>query len=130
MIDHLMTFANEEAAKADPVVGSYFANGEWKSDICVPGVFVWAPASNTIGTDPNGNSYVVRRAYDANWRVIIAKAAPDASLLSLPSCHLVADREAAAAGRPFILQSILGEAQLAELALEPMFAGSSYPFGK
>jgi hypothetical protein len=71
MIDHLMTFANEEAAKADPVVGSYFANGEWKSDICVPGVFVWAPASNTIGTDPNGNSYVVRRAYDANWRVII-----------------------------------------------------------
>ncbi|MFZ0836065.1 MAG: hypothetical protein WAM77_01315 [Xanthobacteraceae bacterium] len=125
-----MTFANEEAAKADPVVGSYFANGEWKSDICVPGVFVWAPASNTIGTDPNGNSYVVRRAYDANWRVIIAKAAPDASLLSLPSCHLVADREAAAAGRPFILQSILGEAQLAELALEPMFAGSSYPFGK
>jgi hypothetical protein len=130
MIDHLMTFANEEAAKADPVVGSYFANGEWKSDICVPGVFVWAPASNTIGTDPNGNSYVVRRAYDANWRVIIAKAAPDPSLLSLPSCHLVADREAAAAGRPFILQSILGEAQLAELALEPMFAGSSYPFGK
>jgi hypothetical protein len=130
MIDHLMTFANEEAAKADPVVGSYFANGEWKSDICVPGVFVWAPASNTIGTDPNGNSYVVRRAYDGNWRVIIAKAAPDASLLSLPSCHLVADREAAAAGRPFILQSILGEAQLAELALEPMFAGSSYPFGK
>jgi hypothetical protein len=130
MIDHLMTFANEEAAKADPVVGSYFANGEWKSDICVPGVFVWAPASNTIGTDPNGNSYVVRRAYDANWRVIIAKAAPDASLLSLPSCHLVADREAATAGRPFILQSILGEAQLAELALEPMFAGSSYPFGK
>jgi len=130
MIDHLMTFANEEAAKADPVVGSYFANGEWKSDICVPGVFVWAPASNTIGTDPNGNSYVVRRAYDANWRVIIAKATPDASLLSLPSCHLVADREAAAAGRPFILQSILGEAQLAELALEPMFAGSSYPFGK
>jgi hypothetical protein len=130
MIDHLMTFANEEAAKADPVVGSYFANGEWKSDICVPGVFVWAPASNTIGTDPNGNSYIVRRAYDANWRVIIAKAAPDASLLSLPSCHLVADREAATAGRPFILQSILGEAQLAELALEPMFAGSSYPFGK
>jgi hypothetical protein len=130
MIDHLMTFANEEAAKADPVVGSYFANGEWKSDICVPGVFVWAPASNTIGTDPNGNSYVVRRAYDANWRVIIAKAVPDASLLSLPSCHLVADREAATAGRPFILQSILGEAQLAELALEPMFAGSSYPFGK
>jgi hypothetical protein len=130
MIDHLMTFANEEAAKADPVVGSYFANGEWKSDICVPGVFVWAPASNTIGTDPNGYSYIVRRAYDANWRVIIAKAAPDASLLSLPSCHLVADREAATAGRPFILQSILGEAQLAELALEPMFAGSSYPFGK
>jgi hypothetical protein len=130
MIDHLMTFANEDAAKADPVVGSYFMNGEWRSDICVAGVFVWAPASNTIGTDPNGNPYVVRHAYDANWRVIIAKAAPDPSLSSLPSCHLVADREAAAAGRPFILQSILGDAQLAELALEPTFAGSTYPFGK
>jgi hypothetical protein len=81
MIDHLMTFASEAVAKADPVVGSYFANGEWRSDMCVAGVFVWAPASNTI---------------DTNWRVIIAKAAPDPTLLSLPSCHLVADREAAA----------------------------------
>ena len=130
MIDHLMTFASEAAAKADPVVGSYFANGEWRSDICVAGVFVWAPARNSIGTDPNGTSYVVRQSYDTNWRIIIAKAAPDPTLLSLPSCHLVADREAAAAGRPFILQSILSEAQLAELALEPTFAGSSYPFGK
>jgi hypothetical protein len=130
MIDHLMTFVSEEAAKADPIVGSYFTNGEWRPDICVAGVFVWAPASNTIGTDPNGNSYVVRHAYDTNWRVIIAKAALDPSLSALPACHLVADRDAAAASRPFILQSILGETQLAELALEPMFAGSSYPFGK
>jgi hypothetical protein len=130
MIDHLMAFADEAAAKADPVVGSYFANGEWRPDICVPGVFVWAPASNTMGADPDGTSYVVRHAYDTNWRVIIAKTAPDPSLSSLPSCHLVADGEAAAAGRPFILQSILSEAQLAELALEPTFAGSSYPFGE
>jgi hypothetical protein len=130
MIDHLMTFANEEAAKADPIVGSYFANGEWRSDICIAGVFVWAPASNTVGTDPNGTSYVVRHAYDTNWRLIIAKGAPDPSLLSLPSCHLVTDREAAAAGRSFILQSILSEAELTGLALEPTFAGSSYPFGK
>jgi hypothetical protein len=130
MIDHLMTFTNEEAAKADPVVGSYFVNGEWRSDICVAGVFVWAPAGNTVGTDPNGTSYIVRHAYDTKWRVIIAKGTPDPSLSSLPSCHLVTDREAAAAGLPFILQSILSEAQLAELALEPTFAGSSYPFGK
>jgi len=68
MIDHLMTFASEAAAKADPVVGSYFANGEWRSDICVAGVFVWAPASNSIGTDPNGTPYVVRQSYDTNWR--------------------------------------------------------------
>lgn len=130
MIDHLMTFASEADARDDPVVGTYFVDGQWRSDICVAGVFVWMPASNTIGTDPNGTPYVVRQSYDANWRVIIAKAAPDPSLTSLSSCHLVADREGAAAGRPFILQSILSEAALADLALEPMFAGSNYPFGK
>jgi hypothetical protein len=130
MIDYLMTFASEAAAKADPIVGSYFVDGQWRSDICVADVFVWVPASNTIGTDPNGTPYVVRQAYDTNWRVIIAKPAPDPSLSLLPSCHLVADRDAAAAGRPFILQSILSEVQLAGLALEPTFAGSSYPFGQ
>ena len=130
MIDHLLTFASEAAAKADPIVGTYFLNGEWRSDICAAGVFVWAPASNTTGTDPNGSPYVVRHSYDTNWRIIIASAAPDPSLSSLPSCQLVADREAAAAGKPFILQSMLNETQLAELALEPTFAGSSYRFGK
>jgi hypothetical protein len=130
MIDHLMTFESEAAAKADPVVGSYYANGKWRSDVCIADVFVWAPASNSISTDPNGSPYVIRQRYDTNWRMIIAKAASDPSLSSLPSCHLVTDREAAAAGRPFILQSILSEAQLAELNLEPTFAGSSYPFSK
>ena len=130
MIDHLMTFESEASAKADPVVGSYFVNGEWRSDVCAVNVFVWAPANNTVGIDPNGSTYVIRKAYDTNWRMIIAKATPDQLLSSLPSCHLMVDREAAAAGRPFILQSILSDAQLAELDLEPTFAGSSYLFSK
>jgi hypothetical protein len=103
MIDHLMTFESEAAAKADPVVGIYFVNGEWRSDVCVVDVFVWSPASNTIGTDPNGSPYVVRQSYDTNWRMIIAKATPDPSLSSRPSCHLVTDREAAAAGKAIYL---------------------------
>lgn len=131
MIDHLMTFATEAAAKADPVVGTYNINGVWRGDCCIPNVFVWSPASNTTnGTDPiTGQPIIMRHAYDTNWRIIISKPTQDAALSALASCHLVTNRDAANAGQPFVIQSVLTDVQLAALAIEPTFAGSSYPFG-
>lgn len=139
MIDHLMTFASEAAAKADAVVGQYWisdgqGHAAWRGDCCIPNVFVWAPASNTTvtGVDGNGNpiTSTVRHAYDSNWRIIISKPVKDAALAASANCHLVADRDAAARGLPFVLQTVLTDAQLNALAIEPTFAGSAYPFGQ
>lgn len=49
--------------------------------------------------------------------------------MHLTSCHLVTDRDAGKAGQPFVLQSVLTDAQLAALMIQPLFAGSNYPFG-
>lgn len=88
-------------------------------------MFVWAPALNT--TDGNGNTF--RSPYDSLWRINIALPTRNAALCALAACHLVTDRDAANAGLPFVLQSVLTNAQLASLMIEPLFAGSNYPFG-
>jgi len=131
MIDHVMTFASEVAAKADPVVGSYWiddgrGSGAWRSDCCIPNVFVWRRADETSMLLPDGSASVVRHPYDDNWRIAIARPQLDPALCSSPACHLVTDGDAAAAGQAFVLQSVLSVADLATLALEPVFAGSNY----
>lgn len=127
MIDHLMTFASEAEAKADPVVGQYFTTVDtwsgWRGDCCIPGVFAWSPADNT---EVNGE--VVRQPYDTNWRILISEPEANSELMASGFCHLVTDREAAVDGQPFILQTILTDAELNSIALEPTFLGSAYPY--
>lgn len=121
MIDHLMTFTSEDAAKTDPVVGQYYipavidSPGGWRGDVCLPGVQITITSTGAV--------------YDSNWRIIIALPIQNATLSALSSCHLVTDRDAANAGQPFIRQSILSDTQLSLLTLSPTFAGSNYPFG-
>lgn len=129
MIDHLLAFTDEAAAKSDPVVGTYWhsdgqGGGSWDMSQCIPGLFVWAPAADTTS-----GGVITHHAYDSLWRINIALPAKSAALAALSSCHLIADREAASAGKPFIIQSVLSDAQLAALMLQPLFAGASYPFG-
>lgn len=123
MIDHLMAFADEATAKADAVVGSYWHSdgaGSWDLSCTAPNIFVWVPA-NDVGS--------VHTAYDGLWRIIISLPTRSTTLSLMTACHLIADRDAANAGQPFILQSVLTDVQLATLMLQPLFAGSNYPFG-
>lgn len=139
MIDHLMAFGDEAAAQADPVVGTYYtppsgqSPGGWNLSCCIPNLFVWAPAGDTTSqvTGPGGQqiNVVTHHAYDSLWRVNIALPAKSAALCALASCHLVTDRDAANAGQSFVLQSVLTDLQLAALMIQPLFAGSNYPFG-
>lgn len=116
MIDHLMTFANEADAQADSVVGTYYVNGMWRGDICIPGARVTVISTGLL--------------YDANWRIMISKPTQDMTLSALSSCHLVTNRDLASKGPAvFVIQSILTQQQLAALDIEPTFMGSNYPFG-
>jgi hypothetical protein len=120
MIDHVLAFADESSARSDPIVGEYWVSGGegggwWRGDVCIPDARVTVAATGA--------------SYDGLWRIVIAKDAQDQDLTDLPACHLVADRSAAAAGQPFIIKSDLTVGELALLVLQPVFAGSTYPFG-
>lgn len=136
MIDHLLAFADQPTAQADPVVGVYWippstqSPGSWRGDVCIPSVLVWAPSQDVTTADPTtGTAIVTHTPYDAQWRIVIALPQQDAGLSASAACELVADRDAASAGRPFILQSNLPDAALAVLMIQPVFAGANYPFG-
>ena len=129
IIDHLLTFATETAAQADPVVGTYWIppdndgyTGEWRGDVCIPNVSVY-----TINPD---QSY----AYLSGWFIIISRPTLDEALQNTATglaCVLIADRDAANAGdADFILYAPgLSQEQLAGTYVSPTFAGSNYPFG-
>lgn len=134
-IDYIVAFASESAAQADPVVGQYWtaptadSPGGWRQDICIPGLFVWLPSADVTGTAPDGSSYVTHTPYDALWRMAISLRQRNAALDAHVATHLVTDRDAANAGRAFVLQSALTNAQLSSLMFQPTFAGANYPFG-
>lgn len=127
MIDHLMRFTDEATAKADPVVGRYWAPasddgpGSWRGDVCIPGVSVYTP--NEDGS----------RTLFTGWFIVIALPTLDPSLRDLPgnACRLIADRDAADAGQSFIRYTAadLEPGILSMAKVEPTFAGSNYPFG-
>lgn len=140
MIDHLLAYATQAAAQAEPLMAPYYVApstqngvaipGSWRGDVCIPGVFVWAPAQDVTTTDPTtGVVTVTHTPYDTQWRIIISLPQQDAGLSASAACELVADRDKANAGQAFILQSQLSDAQLAALMIAPTFAGSNYPFG-
>jgi hypothetical protein len=126
IIDHLMRFDTEDAAKADPVVGAYFSpadsegSGAWRGDVCIPNVSVYAL---------DGENHVPF----SGWYVVIALPALSEALRDIPgnACRLIADRDAADRGERFMryVAADLSPGDLASAHVEPLFAGSGYPFG-
>lgn len=132
MIDHLLRFADEAAAQA---ALSLFWAGSWRMDVCNPGVSVFAVMGVEALTDPQtGQTWDDEvREYFPGWFMTIGLPALDPALRDLPdhACRLIADRDAHAEGRPFLLYVApdLTPEVMAAARIEPMPAGSNYPFG-
>lgn len=131
MIDHLMAFTNEATAKADPVVGAYWNStaASWDMSQCIPNIFVWAPAQDVSNTT-DGVITITHTPYDNLWRINIALSTQSNDLTNSLACELIADRNAANAGQPFILKANLTDNELDNLMIQPLFCGSNYPFGQ
>jgi hypothetical protein len=101
--------------------------------VTIPGVSVYQITGSQTITDPDtGQSETVPVTQDyPGWFIVIALPALDPALQAESGCVLVADRDAANAGKPdFLLYtSTLTSDQLASSAVSPTFAGSNYPFG-
>lgn len=119
--DHLLRFPDEVTAQA--ALPEYWIapsenlpHGAWRGNVCIPGVSV----STEDGPFPG-------------WFIVIALPAVSATLRDLPDsgCRLIADRDAANAGQPFLryVAADMDPGALASARVVPTFAGSTYPFG-
>lgn len=124
MIDHLLNFADEAAAKqAIPqyVVYDTDDQGKWRTNLCFADISVYVIVDG------------VRVAFPG-WFIIVALSELDPTLRDLPdnACRLITDREAAVAGSPTFMRYVAADmdpAVLSSARVEPTPAGSNYPFG-
>ena len=130
MIDHLGVFADEGAAKADPVWGVYWLESKditkvgWRANVCSPNVIVWDPAQD-IQLENGGIEHVPY----AGWRLLVSLSEQDLDLTA--TAELVTDRTAALAGQPCVLSTSWTPEQLGTLLMQPIFAGMQvYPYGE
>lgn len=119
MIEHLMRFDSEADAKADQIVGAYCIDDAWRGDVCFPGQIVWRPEDDTVTDEGDVVHHPLPYFY-----ITITSASIDAELRDHPACMVVWDREANAP-----IFSRLTAEEMAGYVLEPVPAGSDYPFG-
>ena len=137
MIDHFVHFVDEAAARANPVMGAYWVEGDdlgpgaWRGDVVIPALSVYQVTGTETVTDPEtGVSYQRElREYYAGWFATVALADLDDGLRSLS--WIVADRTAAEAGESnfvLYLSPELSGTDLDSVKVSPLFAGANYPF--
>lgn len=128
MIDYLLRYS-DEAAAMDALPG--FALGgvvpgarEWDASCTIAGVEVYRVTGTETVEDGLGGTFErAIRDYLPGWYIIIARPAHDAALEG-DACVLIADRAAGV-----VLHAITTPEDLETLRVEPIFAGSDYPFG-
>ena len=107
MIDHLIRFDSEDDAKADAIVGAYCIDDAWRVDVCFPGQVV---RQNSTG-EPL-----------PYWYITISTPSIVPELRDHPTCMVVWDRDAG--------HSIFSRVEaMGDYVIEPVPAGSDYPFG-
>lgn len=124
MIDHLRRYDNEAEALADQLVAAYRTEDGWDTSRVIPGCQVYTITDAT--TDGEGNE-VETREYLPYWYLWVAEREVVEALRG--QCIVIADREAAARGEPFIVETMMQPEQLPLYRIEPVIAGSVYPFG-
>lgn len=124
MFDHLRRYDTEAEALADPLVAAYRTEDGWDTSRVIPGCRVYTVTGTT--TDSDGNT-VETREYLPYWYLWLAVPAVIEPLRG--KCIIIADREKALAGQSFIIETLMPPEALALYQIEPVIAGSNYPFG-
>jgi hypothetical protein len=134
LIDHLLKSDTEAAMilALNGYLGLYrSADAEtpagWRGDISFP-CQVFAPPTDTGTVDEFGNPILIPNPlpYFYLW---VGLPAQDDTLSAMAECVIVADRDAAQAGQPFVLWATLPATQLDTYTISPVIMGSRYPFG-
>lgn len=124
MIDHLRRYDTEADAIADPLVAAYRTEDGWDNSRVIPGCRVYTVTGTA--TDGEGNT-VETREYLPYWYLWIAVPTVIEALRG--KCIIIADREKSLRREPFIIETLMPPEALAIYQIEPVIAGSNYPFG-
>ena len=126
MIDHMGGFADEATARAYPEWAQYYtpatdrSPGGWDPSKVMTKILIWDPAFDH--TNPDGS--ITHQPYDMIWRMIVTLPAVSQELLDSSPTQLVIDHETG----EIILYRYFTEATFQRLWMQPVFAGSKYPF--
>lgn len=126
MIDYLFVHPTEADAAASTLLAPYRSGNAWDLSCTIPGVSVFRiTGAETVPDDEAGVTWErdVRTPL-AGWFMVLALDERDAALDASSACVLIADRTSGT-----ILHTITSDEDLATLGIEPVFAGSDYPFG-
>lgn len=120
MKDHLLSFPSEADAKAHPAMAPWLSDGEWNRSVCFPGLSLVTDAG-----DENAPPTLF-----PGWWMLISADEIIPGIAAIEPCRMIADRELAAQGAPFIYPDGLRAepAQIASvLRIDGLPAGSAYP---
>lgn len=126
MIDHVMLYATEAAAKADKErleeAGGISATDQWQLNQSIPDIRLWQPSKDTVMDGKVVHTYL------KGFYLMISLSHVEPLLRDTPSIFFILDRDAASRGEPFVVFNDIG-AMISDIAFEPSFAGSKYPVG-
>lgn len=128
MIDHIGGFASEEVALAFQEWAQYHTTVEgpngpvsvWDPSKCITPILIWNPAFDTVGEDGG----IIHQPYDMIWRVMVSLPEVSEELMASTMTQIVFDNETG----QVLLTRYFTEAWLQILWMQPIFAGSKYPF--
>lgn len=126
MIDHLLVFADEAAARAAvPQFGMVDEDGDWHwNGSNVMPVRAYIPGEYVNHAD--GTVTVIRADVNVpGYRIWVALPEYDATLTGL---EIACDRDALNRGEPWLLFSAVPVQRMAMVKLTPMYAGADYQF--
>lgn len=114
LVDNLLRYASESAAKADKTLAGFLIDGNWDTSRCIPDAKVW----RVTGTSEGPDGAIETREYLSGWFILITS--DDAAITGSTARILSADRKKAAplARSPSV--------DFSEYQFGPVMAGSGY----
>lgn len=128
MIDYILKFASEDAAKT--ALASRLSRDEkgvlhWPSEYCLPGLTVWRDSQDTI--DAEGNTIHTPLT---GFFILVSLDRVLPALRDAAAVHVVVDRDKAVArDKTAVIKSNVSVAILKDLRWSPVYQGSDNPWG-
>lgn len=130
MIDAILNFASQQAAKNDPVLAAHMSQLQaWRGSYVLPDLQTWRPSQDVSGTDPDGNP-TITHLYRTGWSLMISLTNTAPALFNHPNLIVMIDRDKVIANQTgMIIKANITNSIMQDTRWSPVFMGVGYPWG-